>query len=29
MLLYLSGFVGSFALAMTLGFIGGVILYGF
>ena len=29
MLLYLSGFAGSFALAITLGFIGGVILYGF
>jgi uncharacterized membrane protein len=29
MLLYLSGFAGSFALAITLGFMGGVILYGF
>ncbi len=29
MVLYLFGFVGSFALAVTLGFLGGVILYGF
>ena len=28
MVLYLAAFVGSFALAATLGFIGGVILYG-
>jgi hypothetical protein len=27
-LLYLTGFAGSFLLAITLGFIGGVILYG-
>lgn len=29
MILYISGFVGSFALAVTLAFLGGVILYGF
>lgn len=29
MLLYLAGFAGSFLLAATLGFLGGVILYGF
>jgi len=29
MILYLLGFAGSFALAVTLGFLGGVILYGF
>ncbi len=29
MVLYLLGFAGSFALAATLGFLGGVILYGF
>ena len=29
MLLYLAGFAGSFLLAVTLGFLGGVILYGF
>jgi uncharacterized membrane protein len=29
MILYLLGFAGSFALAATLGFLGGVILYGF
>lgn len=29
MILYLSGFVASFALAVTLAFLGGVILYGF
>lgn len=29
MVLYLLGFAGSFALAITLGFLGGVILYGF
>lgn len=29
MLLYLGGFAGSFLLAVTLGFLGGVILYGF
>lgn len=29
MVLYLLGFAGSFLLAITLGFIGGVILYGF
>ena len=29
MVLYLLGFVGCFALAATLGFLGGVILYGF
>jgi uncharacterized membrane protein len=29
MVLYVAGFGGSFALAATLGFIGGVILYGF
>jgi uncharacterized membrane protein len=29
MILYLLGFTGSFALAATLGFLGGVILYGF
>jgi uncharacterized membrane protein len=29
MVIYLSAFAGSFVLAVTLGFIGGVILYGF
>ena len=29
MVLYLAGFAGSFLLAATLGFLGGVILYGF
>ena len=29
MILYLLGFAGSFGLALTLGFLGGVILYGF
>lgn len=29
MVLYLAGFVGSFLLAAALGFLGGVILYGF
>jgi uncharacterized membrane protein len=29
MVLYLAAFVGSFGLAATLGFLGGVILYGF
>jgi len=29
MVLYLAGFAGSFLLATTLGFLGGVILYGF
>jgi len=29
MILYLLGFAGSFALAVSLGFLGGVILYGF
>jgi hypothetical protein len=29
MVLYVSGFVGAVALTTTLGFLGGVILYGF